>query len=62
MFFDFLIPPVLLRILAFTVRLVEDADVALIARVFFGDVVLRFLFLDGASRFLAECLDVFICF
>jgi hypothetical protein len=62
MFLDLLAPPVLLRILAFTVRRVEDAVVALIGRVFFGDVFPRLLFWDGAIRLLAESLEVFIGF
>ena len=50
------------RIFPFTVRLAKDADVALIARVFFGDLVTELLFCDGASRLLAERLEVFIFF
>ena len=56
-----LVPPVLVRMPAFAVRRVEDADVALTARVFFSDVVPRLLFWDGATRRLAELLGVFIC-
>ena len=62
MLFGLRIARVFPRIFPFTVRLAEDADVALIARVFFGDLVTELLFCDGASRLLAERLEVVIYF
>jgi hypothetical protein len=62
MLFGLLIARVFPRIFPFTIRLAEDADLALIARVFFGDFVTALLFWDGASRLLVERLEVLIYF